>query len=97
MGCAQASDRVNHQQGVRQHAHQFRNRLDIMARARGTFGCLHINAADLGHELAAHFLERKCFAIRSRHGLDGAAKCLGQRGPALGEFAGGEHQNTVAG
>jgi hypothetical protein len=70
---------------------------DIMPCAGGTFGRLHINAADLGRQLAAHFVERKCFAIGSGHGFHGAAKRLGQRGPALAELAGGQHEHAVAG
>ena len=75
----------------------FGDRFNVVANGGGGFGGLHVDGAMLGLEGGADFGEVEGLAVGGGHHVGLAAEGLGEAGPALAEFAGGEDQDAVAG
>ena len=71
--------------------------LDIVARAGGAFGPLHVDHANLGGQFGLDFILRKSLTVGGADQFNRATESLRQIAPALAKLARTEHQNFVAG
>ena len=95
-GGTKSGDGVNDQQGTGS-LQQAGERGDIVAHAGGCFRGLHENGLHVRREQGLNLADGERLAIGFGEDDGFTVEGLGQRNPALAEFAGAQHQNLVAG
>src|SRR4029077_8204680 len=75
---------------------EFGDRLYIVTRAGGTFCALNVNHPNIRSQFLTNFIEREGFTIGGADDFHDGAEALSQISPALAEFTGSEHQDSVA-
>ena len=98
MAGAEAGDGVDYEQGFGLFGlEELGYAFDVVLDAGGGFAGLHVDGAGFELECGLDLIEGEGLAVGGGDDVYFAAEGLGDAGPALAEFAGGEDEDAVAG